>query len=152
MRRYLLLTSVVICMLVNVGWAQHVNRADKETTNSASMLKDKERSLWELFKTKRYEEFGQYLGDDYRSIYSRETHTKDSELRDMREFELKNYSMSDMKITFPTRDTALITYAVDYEGYAGGNLEVEKSRAVSVWARRKGSWKIVFHTHFAVRP
>jgi hypothetical protein len=86
MRRYLLLTSVVICLLSNVGGAQHVIRADKETTGSERMLKDKERSLWELFQTKRYEEFVQYLGDDYRTFYSRETHTKDSELRILRGF------------------------------------------------------------------
>ena len=152
MTRYLLLTSVVICMLAIVAGAQHKGRVDNKATRSEQMLKDKERFLWELFKTKRYEEFGQNLGDDYRSIYSRETHTKGSELRDMREFELTKYSLYDMKVTFPTRDTALVTYAVDYEGYAGGNIEVEKSRASSVWAQRKGSWEIVFHTHFPIRP
>ena len=61
---------------------------------------------------------------------------------------IKSFKLSDMHVTHPNADTAVLTYRVKQSmAQRGESKETEQEMAdSSVWLRRDGEWLCVMHT------
>lgn len=61
---------------------------------------------------------------------------------------LKDFSLSDMQVEFPTEDVAVLTYKVDQTIATRGKpgQTTQKMADSSTWVRQDGSWRCVMHT------
>lgn len=82
----------------------------------------------------------QFTHDDYRRM---------AEKSDM---VIKAYELSDMKVAFPTEDTAILTYRAKQRiAKRGQSKEIRQEMTdASVWAMKGGGWKCVMHTETPV--
>jgi len=61
---------------------------------------------------------------------------------------VKSFELDDMKVVFPTEDTAVLTYhATQSLAKRGESREVrQEMNDSSVWTRKGGQWRCVMHT------
>lgn len=61
---------------------------------------------------------------------------------------IKSFELSDMKVTFPKDDTALLTYSVKQALTRRGQSDPIEQQMTdsSVWMRKDGHWLCVMHT------
>jgi hypothetical protein len=65
---------------------------------------------------------------------------------------IKAFELSDIKVVFPTDETAVLTYRVDQSISQRGTSEETRQQMAdsSVWTRKDGSWRCVMHTETPV--
>ncbi len=66
--------------------------------------------------------FRKFLADDYRGVYSDGMKSVDQEIAAMNKSDLKSFSFSDVTVSFPDKDTALLTYKVTGLAQGGWRL------------------------------
>ena len=69
-----------------------------------------EKAAWEAFKNKQADAFKRLLSKRYCGVYAEGIKTADAEAADMAKFDLRDYSLGDMKVTFPSIGVAVVTY------------------------------------------
>jgi len=123
--------------------------------NTAEMEKkliDLEKKTWDLYINRKNDEVKKYYLPEYRAIYFGGVKTLEENLKDANEIETKNFSMSDIKVTFPLQDTALLTYKYSatetYKGKTTSNISVSSS----VWVNKDGEWKAALYTETKAEP
>jgi hypothetical protein len=64
----------------------------------------------------------------------------------MAKTDLRDYSLADMKVVFPSADVAVITYKTTIQQTSEGKDMSGIYNGASVWAKKGGKWLEVFHT------
>jgi hypothetical protein len=121
------------------------SKADKSVTKDAAIT-ESEKSAWEAYKNKQTDAFKKYLATDYSGVYADGVKNLDKEVADMEKSELRDYSLSDMKVGFPSADVAVTTYKATLQGSSGGQDISGTYNVASVWVKKGGKWLVVFHT------
>jgi hypothetical protein len=121
------------------------SKADKSVTKDAAIT-ESEKSAWEAYKNKQTDAFKKYLATDYSGVYADGVKNVDKEVADMEKSELRDYSLSDMKVGFPSADVAVTTYKATLQGSSGGQDISGTYNVASVWVKKGGKWLVVFHT------
>ena len=121
------------------------SKADKSATKDAAIT-ESEKSAWEAYKNKQTEAFKKYLAPDYSGVYADGVKNLDKEVADMEKSELRDYSLTDMKVVFPSADVAVATYKATLQGSSGGQDTSGTYNVASVWIKKGGKWLVIFHT------
>ena len=121
------------------------SKADKSATKDAAIT-ESEKSAWEAYKNKQADAFKKYLATDYSGVYADGVKNLDKEVADMEKSELRDYSLTDMNVVFPSADVAVITYKATLQGSSGGQDISGTYNVASVWIKKGGKWLVVFHT------
>ena len=121
------------------------SKSDKFPTKEAAIT-DSEKAAWEAYKNKQADAFKKYLAPDYCGIYADGIKNADKEVADMEKSELRDYSLADMKVVFPSADVAVTTYKATLQGSSGGQDASGTYNVASVWAKKGGKWHVIFHT------
>jgi hypothetical protein len=121
------------------------SKADKSATKDAAIT-ESEKSAWEAYKNKQTDTFKKYLATDYSGVYADGVKNLDKEVADMEKSELRDYSLTDMKVVFPSADVAVTTYKATLQGSSGGQDTSGTYNVASVWIKKGGKWLVVFHT------
>lgn len=66
-------------------------------------------------------------------------------LASMKYVDVNNYSIKNLKVRSLGTEAALATYDLDINANVAGTKLPHKQYASSVWLRRAGAWKLVFH-------
>lgn len=68
------------------------------------------------------------------------------------EMVINSYELSDMNVTFPSDDTALITYKAKQSVSTRGKTQpiTQEMTDASVWTRKNGEWRCTMHTETPV--
>jgi len=68
-----------------------------------------------------------------------------SEVAEMQNTDLRNYSFTDMKVVFPKAGVAVVTYKARVDSSAAGQDTSGAYNAASVWTKRWGNWVLISH-------
>lgn len=160
MKRILVASLVLLLLAVTPAFAQAVGeKKDSQAANSNSAkpkpamskkelqrkLISNEKSLWEAFKNKKADVFNKTLTTDGFQIDAMGVTAKADIAAAMGGCDIKDYSLSDFKLTTIGASAALLTYKGTQHGTCGGQAVPETVYASSVWVNRGGKWQALFH-------
>ena len=106
---------------------------------------DLEKAVTEAYKNKKADVFRKYLAKNYVGINADGTTKRTSEVTEMQNTDLRNYSFTDMKVVFPKAGVAVVTYKTTVESSAAGQDTSGTYNAASVWTKRWGNWVLITH-------
>lgn len=121
------------------------SKPDKSITKEAAIT-DSEKAAWEAYKNKQADAFKKYLATDYCGVYADGIKDVDKEVANMEKSELRNYSLADMKVVFPSPNVAVTTYKATLQGSSGDQDTSGTYNVGSVWVTKGGKWLVIFHT------
>ena len=106
---------------------------------------DLEKAVTEAYKNKKADMFRKYLAKNYVGINADGTTKRTSEVTEMQNTDLRNYSFTDMKVVFPKAGVAVVTYKARVDSSAAGQDTSRAYNAASVWTKRWGNWLLISH-------
>jgi hypothetical protein len=119
--------------------------SDKSDATEAAIT-DLEKSVTEAFKNKQAKGFKKYLARNFTAVDAQGIKNVDAEVADMEKTDVHDNLFDDVKVVFPSRGIAVITYKVTTHATSGGQDTSGTYNAATVWTRRAGNWVAVFHT------
>jgi hypothetical protein len=152
MKREFMLAGVALLTMVTFGYGQTdmkaANAKGKAVGQSPSdkALIARELEVWEIVKNKQLDDYRTYYADNFRAVSSGGITTSHQEAEGVRNLQLKTYSLTDTKVVFPTKDTAVLTYKVTVQGSFQGQDISGAYFASSVWVKQGGKWLAILHT------
>ncbi len=99
-----------------------------------------EKTVWDLFKSKNYEEFGSMLAADFLEIEPQGFYDKASAIKGVSMFDASKVTLSDLKSAKIDDDAMIVTYTL-----TGPPFGTDGERHSSIWAKRDGKWLAVLH-------
>ena len=108
---------------------------------SAEILVEHEKQTWALIQQKDLEKFAKYLADDFYDIFpDGEERSKSELLQFLSNADLKEYELTNFRVTMLNPDAAIVTYNVEARAVIQGK-EISMHNAItSGWAKREGKW------------
>jgi len=106
----------------------------------------KETAAWQAFKDKKSDDFKKVVHADFRGVYVEGISTMQTEMDDMKKWDMKSFAISDYNVVSVGADT-MSTYKVTIEGTYDGKDASGTYNAGSVWTKHKGEWQAIFHTN-----
>ncbi len=106
---------------------------------------DLEKAVTEAYKNKKADVFRKYLAKNYVGINADGTTKRTSEVTEMQNTDLRNYSFTDMKVVFPKAGVAVVSYKATVDSSAAGQDTSGAYNAASVWTKRWGNWVLISH-------
>jgi hypothetical protein len=104
-----------------------------------------ENDTWRLIKQKDLNGFSSYLADDFYDIFpDGKERTKSELLEFLKGADLKDYRLSNFRVTMLNQEAAVVTYYVDAHASIQGNDIWMKNSVTSGWAKRGGKWLNIF--------
>jgi hypothetical protein len=98
-----------------------------------------------LIQRKDLEGFAQYLADDFYDIFPDGKERTKSELLDfLRQAELKEYHLSNFRVTMLNEDAAVVTYRAEARARIQDEDVALCENVTAGWAKRNGRWLNVF--------
>jgi RNA polymerase sigma factor (sigma-70 family) len=154
--------SVVLLAVTLFGgglaWLGQPTRATgaKESANPSVRVKGEEgqldtlfaleRRVWETTKQKDVEGLRKLVAEDYVAIISDGSRlTLEEYCQWLPFFEIKSYSLSDVRMLSPEPDVAILLYKAESQTIILWETLEEQTQLSSTWVRRKGEWRNVFY-------
>src|SRR5215475_15139867 len=110
MKKRFILFCVTLIAAGPVCFAQASPAKPAKSASNETAITDLEKSAWEAYKNKQGDAFKKLCSKDYYGEYAEGVKNLDGEVADMAKTDLREYSLADVKVVFPSRDVALITY------------------------------------------
>ena len=105
-----------------------------------------EKKAWDTYKSRQADAFKTLCAPDYAGIYDVGTKDREKELADMSDTEIRGVSFSDMHVTHPTKNVALVIYKADVQGAYKGKDFSGMYNCSALWMDKGGKWLCVLHT------
>jgi hypothetical protein len=120
-------------------------RNSSEHLSAENTLIACENDTWRLIKQGDLTGFGGHLAEDFYDIFPDGVERRKLELLEfLREADLKDYQLSNFRVTMLNKDAAVVTYHVKARAFIQGKEISMKNSVTSGWARRGGRWLNVF--------
>lgn len=121
-------------------------RKNPAATQMTHEIYNIENQITDAIKAKDMNQFGKYLSDDFRGVYSDRIYTKEDEISRVRNSELKSMNKSDENVVFPADNVAILTYKANSTYSVKGKDMSGTYNISSVLVKENGQWKVVEHT------
>jgi hypothetical protein len=138
MKRYVTYVVALFFAMTVVGFAAG---ADKDA------IEGKEKAAWQAFKDKKADDFKKLVDKDFRGVYAEGISTLQTELDDMKKWDMKSFAISDYTVFSDERDVIVTTYVVKIEGTYDGKDHSGTFNCGSVWKKEGNDWLAIFHTN-----
>ncbi|HJQ23111.1 MAG TPA: nuclear transport factor 2 family protein [Blastocatellia bacterium] len=117
------------------------------------LLVARERAVYETLLKKDEKTLNNLVASDLVLVHSQGRRTRAELMKDMRD---PDYSedvptIEDPQVTMIDQETAILTYRGTGRRTYKGESYIAKGYATSIWSRRDGEWKVIFHTANVVR-
>lgn len=99
-----------------------------------------EKTVWDLLKSKNYEEFGSMLAADFVEVEPQGLFDKASSIKGVSLVDLSKAVLGDWKTGKISDNAMLVTYTVKGPGFAP-----DGERSSSIWGKRDGKWMALLH-------
>src|SRR5678815_522165 len=109
MKKQFILFCMMLVALAPVCFAQASPAKPAKSASNEKAITDLEKSAWESYKNKQADAFKKLMSQDY-CAYAEALKTLDMEVADMAKTDLRDYSLADMKVVFPSADVAVTRY------------------------------------------
>ena len=135
--------ALIAGLLIGADIAQ-----DKATKDVEKALGD----LNEAFKKGDSDAIARLMSDSHVAItpYYGGRQTKAEQLKSLPDLKMSEYAMSDVKVTFVSKDVALVTYALKLKGTYKGKELAAKNYATALWVMQGGKWLEAFYQETAL--
>ena len=137
MKRFITYSVAVFFAMTVIGLAG----ADEDA------IQAKEKAAWQAFKDKKGDDFKKVVDKDFRGVYAESIANMDTELADMKKWDMKSFAISDYKTFSDEKDVIVSTYVVKLEGTYDGKDASGTFNAGSVWKKEGSDWLAIFHTN-----
>ena len=118
----------------------------KNTADQAQLLIELEKKAWDLYHNKRIDEVRKYYIPEFRAVSADGVSSLEDSLKAANEITTKDFSMSDIKVTFPVQDTALLTYKYTSTATYKGKTSTDTMISSTVWVMKDGEWKTALYS------
>lgn len=137
----------------NTATTSNTNTAPaKSAAPSEADMTAKEKAVWDTLKKKDYDAFGNMITSDYLEITEGGVYDKESILKDIKDFELTDATLSNWKMLPVNDDAAILTYEVTIKGkFKGKDVSPGPYRAAAAWVNRDGKWQALFYQQTAIK-
>jgi ketosteroid isomerase-like protein len=109
--------------------------------SAEATLIEHENETWRLIKQKDLVGFARHLAEDFYDIFpDGQERTKSELLEFLREAELKEFHLSNFRVTMLNDAAAIVTYHVNARAVIGGEDVSMKNLVTSGWAKRGDRW------------
>ena len=146
MKKQFILFCVTLIAVAPVCFAQASPAKPAKSASNEKAITDLEKSAWESYKNKQADAFKKLMSQDYCGAYADALKTLDMEVADMAKTDLRDYSLADMKVVFPSADVAVTTYKATIQQTSEGKDMSGTFNSGSIWVKKGGTWLEVFHT------
>ena len=146
MKKQFILFCMMLVALAPVCFAQASPAKPAKSASSDKAITDLEKSAWESYKNKQADAFKKLMSQDYCGAYADALKTLDREVVDMAKADLRDYSLADMKVVFPSADVAVTRYKATIQQTSEGKDISGTYNSASVWVKKSGKWLEVLHT------
>jgi hypothetical protein len=146
MKKQFILFCVTLIAVAPVCFAQASPAKPAKSASNETAIADLEKSAWEAYKNKQGDAFKKLCSKDYYGEYAEGIKNLDGEVADMAKTDLREYSLADIKVVFPSSDVAVITYKTTMQETSEGKDMSGTYNSASVWVKKGGKWLGVFHT------
>ena len=116
-------------------------------TPDKEAIKAKETAAWQAFKDKNEDAFRKVVDKDFRAVYAEGILDLQKEVNDMKNWDIKSFTISDYDSFSDEKDVIVTTYTVKVEGTYNGKDASATYNAGSVWKLENGAWMAIFHTN-----
>jgi hypothetical protein len=104
-----------------------------------------EKETWNLIQRRDLQGFARYLADEFYDIFPDGIQRTKSELLEfLSRAELKEYHLSNFRVTMLNEDAAVVTYRAKAQARIEGKEVALRENVTGGWARRDGRWLNVF--------
>lgn len=114
----------------------------KTKSNLDKMIVEKSRATWEAYKSRNVATMKALTGDDYASNSLTGASTLKQDIDTIDKLTIEHYSIDDPKVSWVTKDVAILRYKCDLKGSYDGK-SFAPVFATEVWVNRGGKWQIV---------
>ena len=146
MKRQVIISGVALATAVSTCFAAATPARQTKTAQREAAIVRLEKIITEAFKNKQVETFKKYLAPEFVGLDAEGFKNVDGELADIPKYDVSDNSFADMKVAFPTGNTAMVTYKVTTQSTHNGQDTSGTYNVVSVWTKRERKWRLVFHT------
>ena len=146
MEKKFILFCVTLIAVVSVCLAQASPAKPAKSASNETAITHLETSAWEAYKNKQADAFKKLMSEDYCGEYAEGIKDLDREVADMAKTDLRDYSLADMKVVFPSAEVAVITYKATIQQTSEGKDMSDTYNSGSIWVKKGGKWLEVFHT------
>jgi len=153
MKNHLTIAVLIALTLVSLCFGQTSTKQAAKSKSKAAQdsalvekLAGEEKAIWGSVKNKQADEFGSFLADDYTAVYNDGIRNKSEDVESVRNVDLKDFSFTDVKVVFPQKNMAVVTYKATVHGSFKGQDFSGVYFCSSVWVIRGGKWLGVLHT------
>lgn len=122
------------------------------TAEMEKKIIDLEKKSWDLFRAKNAEENAKLMAPGNQGIYFGAVKSEAESHEDGKYIEIKNISFSDWKVTFPTKDVAILTYKSTGTSTYKGKDTSGTYVISSVWVNINGEWKAALYHETKAEP
>lgn len=112
---------------------------------SGSELIERERYFYDQLKAKNLGVLPEIFTNDFNGVFAGGILTKSDEVEGFKGAVLEEYSFSDIRVRFPSKDTGIIIYKAYIKGSYKGKDITGESYHTSVYVRRGGKWLMTLH-------
>ncbi len=110
--------------------------------HSDQMLIDNSRSTWEAYKSRNVAAIKALSGEDYVAYTLAGPSNLQQDIDTIEKLTIESYTIDDPKVTWATKDVAILRYKCDLKGSIDGK-PFRPVYATDVWVNRGGKWRIV---------
>jgi ketosteroid isomerase-like protein len=153
MKNYLTLAGLTLLAMASLCLGQsNIDKAAKTSGKAMSQssldkaLIEREKAVWETIKNKQFDAFREFYADNFRAVSADGFHDIHQEVEGARDVDLKDYSLTDMKVVTPNKDTAILTFKVTVRGSYKGEDISGVYYASAVWVNQNGKWLAILYT------
>lgn len=111
-------------------------------------LEAKEHQAWDAIKAKNWDALGALLADDFIYVTKDGVQNKSQSIDGLKNYELTEYSFSDIKFVKVDDDLAVLVYTSTETSTIGGKPSPESGKKLynaSAWANKGGKWIALYH-------
>jgi len=140
-----MLCALVCALMIAPGctfYGEHPARNISEATGGEGL----ERVFWKEVAASHWTEVERMLASNYVGETSGRTLDREAALAQYRQWQLKNYSLGDVK-TELNGSTIVVTYTVTLSGTAGSQMLPSAPQSMmTVWQQQKAGWVAIAHS------
>jgi len=116
-----------------------------QNTNEKAVI-DAEKFIWNSIKSKKLELIPECFTDDYRGVYKSGIVNRKLELENIRNVDLKKFSLSKTKVSIQKNNVAVLTYMISLVATDKGQNITGIYNASSVWVKQGRTWQVCLHS------
>lgn len=122
------------------------------TAEMEKKIIDLEKKSWDLYRAKNAEENAKLMAPGNQGIYFGAVKSEAESIEDGKYIEIKKQDFSDWKVTFPTKDVAILTYKGTSTSTYKGKDTSGTYVVSSVWVNINGEWKAALYHETKAEP